>query len=239
MRLIAWNANFNGKRRTLEQDAEILAPLHADILVISESAAPSILNPLGATWVGRNAVGLAVVGRAGLSVKQHPANDRAPSLMIGLEVSAACPFFLLAMWPVKGPLGPSYHQTLMSGLELFSDRFAGMPIVMAGDFNSSTKVASQSKTHPKFVKAANDLGLVSAYHYHSGELPGSESGPTYRHGNGIDKLFHIDYCFVSNEIALCATVSVLRSAYWSALSDHYPLVLDIPDAGLCTQAKSA
>ena len=127
----------------------------------------------------------------------------------------------------------------MSGLDLFSDRFAGMPAVMAGGFNSSTKVASQSKTYPKFVKAANDLVLISAYHYHLGKLPGSESGAIYRRGNRIDELFHIDYCFVSNDSAPCATVSVLRSEYWSAVSDHYPIVLDTPDAGLSTNAKLA
>ena len=30
MRLIAWNANYNARRRTLEETAALLAPLHAD-----------------------------------------------------------------------------------------------------------------------------------------------------------------------------------------------------------------
>ena len=42
MRLIAWNANFNNRRRTLEQTAALLAPLHADIYVLSEVPPPHL-----------------------------------------------------------------------------------------------------------------------------------------------------------------------------------------------------
>lgn len=232
MRLISWNTNYNSKRRTHEEDVVLLRALDADILVLSETAAPHAPNSRNTNWIGNASPGLAVVAREGLCLEAHRANSSAPSLLSGFHISGDLNFFLLAVWPVHLKGEQNYHAILMSGLELYGDSLGQGSAVMAGDFNSSTRVSSQRSSHPKFVAAAKKIGLLSAYHFHTGESHGQESVSTYRHVAGGDSEFHIDYCFVSCELASAATVSVLRSDQWVTLSDHYPLVLDIPDAAI-------
>lgn len=232
MRLIAWNANFNNRRRTLEETVALLRPLHADLLIISETTLPGEGSPLRARGIGAGVPSLVVVARDGLTLEAHPANDGAPTLMGAFEVGGDLEFSLLAIWPVQRKGDPTYHQVLMSGLDRFSNFLGCGRAIMAGDFNSNTRVMFQKHTHPEFVEAAKKSGLVSAYHFQSDEAHGKETVATYRHGTGESNVFHIDYCFVSEPLASASTLSVLRSAYWAQLSDHYPVVLDVPDVAL-------
>ena len=231
MRLIAWNANYNARRITLEETAVLLAPLHADILVISETAPPCEGNPLGAHWTGCTP-GLAVIARAGLELVPHPANVGAPPLMAGYTVRGDLVFSLLALWPVQINGGLNYHRILMAALDRYADLLTTGRAIMAGDFNSNTRVSGQQTTHPKFVGAAESLGLVSAYHALTGDAHGRETVGTYRHGARDSKEFHLDYCFVSRPLVESASIRVLREGDWPQLSDHFPVALDIPDAVL-------
>ena len=231
MRLIAWNANYNARRRTLEETAALLAQFHADILVISETAPPCGGNPLGAHWMGCTP-GLAVIARAGLELVPHPANVGAPPLMAGYSVRGDLDFSLLALWPVQIDGGLNYHRVLMAALDRYAGLLTSGRAIMAGDLNSNTRVSGQETTHPKFVAVAESLGLVSAYHALTGDAHGMETVGTYRHGARDSKEFHLDYCFLSNSLVASANLSVRRHGDWPQLSDHFPVMLDIPDAEL-------
>ncbi len=224
MRLVAWNANFNNRRRALEDDATLLASTRADVLIISETALPAAGNPLAAHFAG-GTPGLAVVPSAQVNLSPLTRNSSAPTLMMGFRLEGAFELDLLAIWPAKRTGSPSYHRVLMEALELYSDILSSGRAVMIGDFNSSTRVTSQRKSHPRFVAAAADLGLVSLYHEMSGEAHGEESLATYTHSNGQG--FHIDYCFVSRRLLGSASLSIGEPERWAALSDHLPLVVDI------------
>ena len=229
MRLVAWNANYNNKRRSLEETVGLLAHLHADVLVISETAPPAGGNPLNARWIGAAAPGLAIVTRDGVELIAHPANADAPTLMGGFDVQGDTGFHLLAMWPVQRAGDHSYHQVLMAGLDRFGDWLSDGPSLMAGDFNSSTRVTSQRHSHGKFIARADALGLASVYHELTGEPHGEETVATYRHNATETGRFHIDYCFASRPLAEAASLSVLSSEPWPGLSDHFPLVVDVAD----------
>lgn len=220
MRLIAWNANFNNRRRTLEDDATLLASTRADMQIISETALPAAGSPLAAYFAG-GTPGLAVVSSTQVRLTPLAQNASAPTLMMGFRLEGAIKLDLLAAWPTSRP----YHHALMSGLELYSDILSSGRAVMIGDFNSSTRVSSQRRSHPRFVAAAADLGLVSLYHEMSGEAHGEESQATYTHSNGQG--FHIDYCFISRQLLGSAALSIGEPERWAALSDHLPLVVDI------------
>lgn len=71
---------------------------------------------------------------------------------------------------------------------------------------------------------------MSAYHQLTGETPREETIATYRHGSGEVRDFHIDYCFVSKGLVPGARLDVLAGGDWPQLSDHFPIVLDVPDA---------
>jgi hypothetical protein len=99
---------------------------------------------------------------------------------------------------------------------------------MLGDFNSSTRVSSQKRSHPRFVQAALAQGMVSAYHEQTGERHGEESVPTYLHGNGAE--FHLDYGFVSQPLVESVRCRIADEPHWFEIGDHRPIILDIDDA---------
>jgi len=233
MRLIAWNANFNIKRRSLEDDVALLKPLEPDIVVLSETAIPSAVNPTSAIWLSDRAPGLAVIAFNGLTVAPLSINLGAPKWMAGLDVTGRCDFRLLALWPVQDKSqGLTYHQILMAALERYSATLQTCPAIMAGDFNSSSRVLAQRRSHPAFVQAAGSMGLQSVYHTHSGEQHGEETIATYRRGGPRSAMFHIDYCFASTSIMNSARVTILDGDEWHARSDHFPVTLDGDDAAL-------
>ena len=59
----------------------------------------------------------------------------------------------------------------------------GLPVVAAGDFNSSPSVQGQERASQRFLQRMRDeLGLVSAYHHCSDESHGEETRASYYHG---------------------------------------------------------
>ncbi|MHB8951907.1 MAG: endonuclease/exonuclease/phosphatase family protein [Pirellulaceae bacterium] len=231
MRLIAWNVNYNSQKRSLEDDIAMLRPLAPDVMVLSETAPPAKSDTSHVTWIGNGAPGLAVVVNRELEVLPHAANHGAPSLMGCFSITGRVNFELLAIWPIQRS-GVSYHQILMAALDRYSEVFSTGRAIMAGDFNSSTRVVAQKSSHPQFVMAAESRGLVSTYHARTGEAHGEESTGTYRHGFRPDREFHIDYCFLPKELASSASLTVLWDGDWAKRSDHFPLVLDLPDMKL-------
>ena len=231
MRLVAWNANFNLKKRSLERNVDLLREFSPDVIVLSETAAPATGNPSNALWCGSGDPGLAVIPDQGWELKPDPANGHALPLMAGFRVCGRSTFGLLAIWPApEKNSGATYHEILMAALEHYSRLLTSGRAVMAGDFNSNTRVSSQRYTHPRFVAAAESRGLVSVYHARSGEQHGNESLATYRHQYSPAHTFHIDYCFASLPIANSANLRIANDDKWASRSDHYPLILDVDDS---------
>lgn len=229
MRLISWNANYNRHRRPLDDSASLLASLGGDLLVLSEAGRPRRDSVLDSRCVG-DVPCLAIVARQGLHLEPHPENDAAPDLMAGFRVSGSESFDLLAVWPVSRPDEFSYHQVLMAALDHYADLLGSGRAVMIGDFNSSSRVRSQARTHQRFVSGAAGLGLSSLYHHQTGEQHGQESVSTYRHASGSTRDFHLDYCFVSEELLGSSRLRILHDESWMRVSDHYPLVVDLDSA---------
>jgi endonuclease/exonuclease/phosphatase family metal-dependent hydrolase len=152
--------------------------------------------------------------------------------MAGFRVGGQVDFNLLAIWPVQHEGGLKYAQTLQMSLERYSDLLSERAI-MAGDLNSSSKVSGQQTTHPRFVSAAAALGLASAYHHLTGEDHGAETVSTYRHD--ASRSFHIDYCFLSRSLLDAANFGIANGGEWRTLSDHSPIVLDVPDSLLVSR----
>jgi endonuclease/exonuclease/phosphatase (EEP) superfamily protein YafD len=229
MRLVAWNVNYNNRHRPFDETVALLQPLRADVLVLSETALPKHSEDGRVQWIGDVAPGLAIVVSDEFELTPHTANAGAAELVGAFSVRGRVDFELVAAWPVQRQ-GSRYHEILMATLDRFEDVLGSGNALMAGDLNSSSRVSNQRRTHPVFVARAGELGLVSAYHERTGEPYGAETVPTYMHGPGAP--FHLDYCFVPRRLAASADVSVLREDEWASRSDHFPLVVDIPDGAL-------
>ena len=138
---------------------------------------------------------------------------------------------LLALWAfshrapkkaVKNPL------TTRKTLDYYSKFLRAHPAVVASDFNANVNWDKESKDH-KFGPvdvALRKLGLQSAYHAATGDLPGAETKPTIWFQKNVTKSYHIDYVYVDRRAA-GLTVSVGEAADWLKLSDHAPIIVDI------------
>ena len=103
----------------------------------------------------------------------------------------------------------------------------GLPMVAAGDFNSSPGVSGQERESPRFMeRMLDEIELVSAYHHFTREAHGKETAATYYHQWNQFRPFHIDYCFIPSTWAdRVARVEVGSFADWPQ-SDHRPLTVD-------------
>jgi endonuclease/exonuclease/phosphatase family metal-dependent hydrolase len=228
LRIIAWNANYNRHRRSFEADAAFLHAEDADIIIVSETARPTMTAPRHLAWLGLGAgPGLAVMARNGWTISAHANQTDRPALFGAFHVHGPVSFNLLAVWPVQVKGGPCYSESLAASLSVNSGFLKAERTLMAGDFNSSPKVAGQRVAHSKFVRQAAALGLVSLYHHQTGTDHGHETVPTYRHNNSDEHTFHLDYCFLSESLLGAAKLSVLNGAAWHERSDHFPLLVDL------------
>lgn len=229
MRLVAWNVNDNNRKRKFSDTLQMIEPLAADILILSETAPPDSGESGAVAVVGGGRPCLAVVARNGFRLQPRGANAAAPPLTAAFLVQGRVDFNLIAAWPIQSPGGDAYHQLLMRTLDSFGEFASSFPTLFAGDLNTSSRVLSQKDSHPQFAERMRALGLESAYHFQSGEAFGEETAPSYLHGSKVTAPFHIDYCFVSKPLAPAANASLLRGGEWAERSDHFPLVVDIPD----------
>ena len=224
MRLVAWNANCAIRRtRSAAEILDLLKPLIADVVVISEGPA----NPSGLawTWPGESAAKLSVWTRGRYAVSAVECDPTIPQSAL-LHIRGPVEFTLAALWPVEqGRL--KYAGILKRAVDSYLSPEAPERTIVAGDLNSSSRVVAQRSSHPKLVSSLRVRGLTSVYHHQERVEHGDERTGTYRTGK---REFFLDYAFVPLDLLEAATVAVLRGPQWQLVSDHYPLVLDIPDA---------
>ena len=100
---------------------------------------------------------------------------------------------------------------------------------MIGDFNANA-IWDNPKKDYDFSRLANRLEsefkYKSAYHDYFGEAYGKESIPTHYFWWKEDRKFHIDYCYIPNDITI-NKVDIGNYIDWSSLSDHRPMIVDI------------
>jgi endonuclease/exonuclease/phosphatase family metal-dependent hydrolase len=76
------------------------------------------------------------------------------------------------VWAEPWYYRPSYVSSLVRGLSAYASFIQSAPTIVLGDFNSNPCFGD---SHFEWVRLLDDLGLVSAYHLHTGEPPGRES----------------------------------------------------------------
>lgn len=229
MRLVAWNAYVGSKKaRTVAECLAFLRPLHADIVVLSEGP----IAPSSGVWswpLDQGAPRLHVWASPAYSITPVSL-ESAPPRQSGLfTIAGPASFTLSAIWPVQVDGGHRYSRLLAETLDLHADALKAGDAILAGDLNSSPGVSGQVAAHRRFVDSARSIELVSAFHHQEGVNHGEETTGTFRRGKTNPKQYHLDYCFVSCTLAPAATLAIIKNKEWSDRSDHWPLVLDIPN----------
>jgi exonuclease III len=232
VRLVCWNAC-----RGTDRKWPVLEELRPDVAVLSEVArvpravAPSLFEPaVDWHWVGANpGKGLAVAtfGRPSVPLPAEAGGRWSVAARVGRLV-------VVGIWscPSGGGGAAAYGREVLRGLDAHARWLAdpATPVVVAGDFN----VDGRSNGFALLDRRLRDLGLHSVYHRYFGEPMGAEVQATYFHQRDRMRPFHIDFCFVSADLAeRIELVEVGGYDDWVATghSDHVPLIVEWSSAG--------
>ena len=220
MRVTSWNCSRGAKT---DGSLALLAPRRADLVALQECRRPAGEDP-SVIWRGADPLqGAAVVSTSpALPIEAIEIPSLHPTV-VPVVVQAPQPFVFVGVWTHR-----PFNAVAWEAMTACVAAADGMPVVAAGDFNSSPSVVGQERKSPRFLQRMRDeLGLVSAYHHVHGEAHGAETRATYYHQWNESKPFHLDYCFLPETwLGRLAGVEVGSFAAWPQ-SDHRPLTVDL------------
>ena len=221
MRVTTWNCWRWGAE--IEGFLALLGPLGGDLVALQECRRPAAEDP-SVSWRGTHPLkGAAVVSTSpALPIEAIEIPSLHPTV-VPVVVQAPEPFVFVGVWT-----HPPYNPVAWKAMTACVAAADGMPVVAAGDFNSSPSVVGQERASPRFLQRMRDeLGLVSAYHHFHGEAPGAETRATHYFLFNESRPFHLDYCFLPETwLGHLAGVEVGSFAAWPQ-SDHRPLTVDL------------
>ena len=221
MRVTSWNR----PKAEIEGSRALLAPLGADLVALQECRRPDGDSP-SVIWRGKHEQQGASVVSTSEALPVEPIEI--PSLhptVVPVVVQAPEPFVFVGVWT-----HPPFNKVAWSAMTACVAAADGLPVVAAGDFNSSPRVQGQERDSERFLeRMREELGLVSAWHHCTGEAHGEETRATYYHLRKESDPFHIDYCFLPETwMDRLTGVEVGTFGGWPQ-SDHRPLTVDIAD----------
>ena len=241
MRLVVWNANLAFDRKV----SVMVEQLRPDVAVISECATQEVLQTrlpevpwTSMLWAGSNqhkGVGVFVFGD--YQVSAAPRLDRELEWVVPAAVTGPLEFDLLGVWATNHRASSPDPSLWPQPAAAIDGRQLRDPSVLAGDFNHSLvwdMPRRPEKNHSRTLLAAQQQGLVSAYHEWFGEEQAAESLKTFhRKGKGSHRpAHHIDYAFIPAAwTSRLTSVTVGAVADWvdANLFDHTPLTIEVRD----------
>jgi exodeoxyribonuclease III len=233
MRIITWNCNMAFRNK-----AEAVLKYKPDILVIQECEHPDKLKfgseipkPLDSIWIGANKnKGLGLFSYSTFRFKLHKSYNEELKLIAPVKVfNEATSLQLYAIW-ANNPQdkdGP-YVTQVWKSLKYYGRMIRRKGTILVGDFNSNTiwDRPRREGNHSTVVKKLREKAIQSVYHKYFNQEQGKEVHPThylYRHR---DKPYHLDYCFVSDDLmGKLQLVEVGDYDAWKSYSDHVPLIV--------------
>ena len=219
MRVTNWNCLCGDVSDRLSD----LKPLCSDLITLQECRRPAS-DSASVIWRGDISYqGVAVVSTEAAWRLEFVEIPELHPTVVPVRVQAPQPFVFVGVWA-----HPPFNKVAWEAMRACVAAANGLPVVAAGDFNSSPSVKGQERTSPQFLQRMRDeLGLVSAYHHFFGESYGEETRASYYHWKKEANPFHIDYCFVPDAwVDRLTSVEVGSFAAWPQ-SDHRPLTVDI------------
>lgn len=213
-----------------------------DILIVPECECPDNLKfgddipkPDDMLWFGENLhKGLGIFSYSGFRLKRI--RNHNPDLKIIIPVSVTGngqKFNLFAIW-ANNPTDPDgqYVEQVWKAIQHYNRQLSRKKTILIGDFNSNTIWDRKYRVgnHSHVVDRLKRKGIFSAYHTHYIQQQGNEAHPTYYLYRHKDKPYHLDYCFVSADLAVhIRLVEIGDYDFWIKYSDHVPLIVTIHD----------
>jgi exodeoxyribonuclease-3 len=233
MKIITWNCNMAFRKK-----AAIILEHKPDILIVPECEHPDklkfdtgILKPNDSLWFGSNLhKGLGIFSYGNFTLKLCKTHNPELRLIIPIAIKGnGSKFTLYAVW-ANNPGDPDgqYVEQVWKAIHHYDRHLKNKQTILAGDFNSNTIWDRKYRegNHSNVVKRLEEKGIYSTYHLHHKQKQGTEQHPTlymYRHKN---KPYHIDYCFVSADLAdKLKSVEIGEHKFWTQYSDHVPVIV--------------
>ena len=183
MRITSWNCLCGDVSRRLSD----LAPLRSDLITLQECRRPAS-DSASVIWRGDIPYqGVAVVSTEATRRLEFVEIPKLHPTVVPVRVQAPQLFVFVGVWT-----HPDYNKVAWEAMTACVAAADGLPVVAAGDFNSSPSVQGQESASQRFLQRMRDeLGLVSAYHLFfrrvprrgdAGQLlPWEERSPTVPH----------------------------------------------------------
>ena len=222
--------------------AECILLYKPDILIVPECEHPDKLlfpgtapKPKDILWFGKNKhKGLAVFSYNNYQLKVLDNHNEQLQMIIPIAVTGKqFNFNLFAVW-ANNPSDKEgqYVEQVWKAIHHYDALLTNTNTMLIGDFNSNTiwDRKYRAGNHSNVVKLLEEKGIFSSYHLYFKQLQGTEKHPTlyiYRHK---DKPYHIDYCFIWEDLAKrLRKVEVGKYDSWAKYSDHVPIIITIND----------
>ncbi len=233
MKLISWNCNgaFRNKKYLFDE-------YEHDILVIQECEDPSKLKEYESSnnnylWIGNNKnKGLGIFCKNNISLKRLEWSDintkyKNEQLESFLPCLINDEIIIIGVWTKKANSEVfGYIGQFWKYLQLHKDKLIDKKVIIVGDFNSNAIWDKWDRwwNHTNVVDELHEIGIKSLYHIINKEEQGKETKPTFYLQRKLEKPYHIDYIFLSNNlIDDFVEIEIGAIEKWLNYSDHLPI----------------
>jgi exodeoxyribonuclease III len=231
MKVITWNCNMAFRKK-----ARLILTLKPDILIIPECEHPDrlkfssdIIIPNDILWFGINQnKGLGVFSYNNLRLKIIDTYKPEIRTIVPIGVTGGpIDFTLYAIW-ANNPTDKDgkYIQQVWKAINYYDNQLLNTKTMLIGDFNSNSiwDRKHRESNHSNVVMRLEEKGIYSSYHLFYEQIQGKEEHPTLYMFRHLDKPYHIDYCFVSMDLAKkIKSVEIGEFENWIQYSDHVPV----------------
>jgi exonuclease III len=250
MKIISWNCAGALRKKTNYVDQ-----FDADILVIQECEDPERSTKAYKDWSGEylwygdnKNKGIGIFARNGQKTKKLDwsksysqkgfANFNPSKTWSSEELKLFLPskinddITLLGVWTKKNKSDYfSYIGQFWKYLQIHRSDLSHGRTIVCGDFNSNMKWDKSDSwwNHTDVINELENIGIHSVYHQLNNEKQGEEIKPTLYHQKNIEKKYHVDYAFISDDLISDCSIEIGERKDWIKISDHMPLVMTITD----------
>ena len=236
MKIIEWNSQGAFRKKN-----EKILSLNPDILIIPECENEEKLKfgkltpePNDFFWYGDNPnKGIGIFSYSDYKFELLKEFNPKFRYIIPIKVTGKnTSFVLFAIWAMdnKENREARYIGQIWLAINYYSDLLLNDNTILIGDFNSNKiwDYKDRIGNHTDVVNKLKEKRILSLYHEKMEIEHGKEKHPTFYMYRKIEKPYHIDYCFASEEIINSGfDLSIGKVNDWIGLSDHTPITVKI------------
>lgn len=231
MKIITWNCNMAFRKKV-----NLLLQYKPDLLIIPECEHPDKISfpesPTSVIWHGDNPhKGLGVFSFGDYKLELLSNHEPSFKTILPLALSNGnIDFTLFAIW-ANNPQdkGNQYVGQIWKAIHHYEHLIKSEKMILTGDFNSNTIWDKPRRigNHTHLVEKLYLKQIKSVYHHHFNQTHGSEQHPTFNLYKNAERPYHLDYCFVSEDIMMkLISMQIGTFDEWRKYSDHLPLTID-------------